>query len=118
MEYIDEFADVVATAIEVVMVLILTIGAVQALASIPRLIRDSPHIAVAVRGAWLHYAAWILLALEYALAADIIRTVVAPTWDEVGKLATIAAIRTALGFFLGKDIDQFREMHPLAADEP
>ena len=105
-----EFADLVATAIEFVMILILVIGAVQALLGVARLIFARSGLAPAVRAAWLHYAAWILLALEFALAADLIRTVVAPTWDEVGKLATIAAIRTALGWFLGRDIEELREM--------
>lgn len=118
MEAFDAFADIVATATEGLMILILIIGAIQALGSIPRLVRQRAHIAIAVREAWLHYAAWILLALEFALAADLIRTVVAPTWNEVGKLATIAAIRTALGFFLGRDIEEFREVDSEPAEEP
>jgi uncharacterized membrane protein len=35
---------------------------------------------VAGRTIWLRFATWILLALEFALAADIVRTAVAPTW--------------------------------------
>ena len=31
------------------------------------------------REIWLRFATWILLALEFALAADIVRTAVAPT---------------------------------------
>ena len=46
----------------------------------------------------------LALALEFLLAADIVRTAVAPTWDEIGKLAAIAAIRTALNFFLQREI--------------
>lgn len=118
MEAFDRFADIVATATEALMIVILIIGALQAVASLPRLIRQRAHVAVAVRVAWPHYAAWILLALEFALAADLIRTVVAPTWNEVGKLATIAAIRTALGFFLGRDIEEFREADTEPAGEP
>ena len=53
---------------------------------------------------WLKFATWILLALEFALAADILRTAVAPTWDDITKLAVIAAIRTMLNYFLAKDI--------------
>jgi uncharacterized membrane protein len=50
------------------------------------------------------FAAWIMLALEFALAADIIRTAIAPTWQDIGMLGAIAAIRTALNWFLAKDI--------------
>src|SRR3990172_3953236 len=37
---------------------------------------------------------WFALSLQLALAADILRSVVAPTWDEIGKLGAIAALRT------------------------
>ena len=47
---------------------------------------------------------WLALALEFELAADILRTAVAPTWSEIGQLAAIAALRTALNYFLGREI--------------
>jgi uncharacterized membrane protein len=49
---------------------------------------------------------WHALALELALAADIVRSVFAPTWDDIGKLAAIAAIRTVLNYFLEKEIER------------
>ncbi|GAA2462917.1 hypothetical protein GCM10010405_54080 [Streptomyces macrosporus] len=33
-----------------------------------------------------------------------LRTAVAPSFTEIGQLAAIAAIRTALNFFLGREI--------------
>ncbi|HUP27636.1 MAG TPA: DUF1622 domain-containing protein [Chloroflexia bacterium] len=48
----------------------------------------------------------LALALEFLLAADIVRTAVAPTWEEIGQLAAIVAIRTALNFFLQREIAQ------------
>jgi uncharacterized membrane protein len=47
---------------------------------------------------------WLALGLEFALAADILRTAIAPTWHDVGQLAAIAALRTMLNFFLAKEI--------------
>ena len=44
------------------------------------------------------------LALEFLLAADILRTAVAPNWDDIGKLAAIAALRTLLNYFLEREI--------------
>ena len=64
---------------------------------------------LAGREIWLRFATWILLALEFALAADILRTAVAPTWEDISKLAVIAAIRTMLNYFLAKDIVAFDE---------
>ena len=57
----------------------------------------------------MHFATWLLLGLELELAADIIRSVVAPTWQDIGKLAAIAAVRTLLNHFLGRDIAELGE---------
>jgi uncharacterized membrane protein len=46
----------------------------------------------------------LALSLEFLLGADILRTAVEPTWDEIGRLAAIAAIRTALNYFLQREI--------------
>jgi uncharacterized membrane protein len=54
----------------------------------------------------LRLGRWLALALEFLLAADILRTAVAPTWSEIGQLAAIATIRTALNFFLQIEIDR------------
>jgi uncharacterized membrane protein len=54
----------------------------------------------------LRLGRWLALALELTLAADILRTAVAPTWDEIGKLAAIATLRTALNYFLEREIRQ------------
>lgn len=59
---------------------------------------------------WVGFAGWILLSLEFALAADIVATAIAPTWDDVGRLAAIAAIRTLLNFFLERDLREVREL--------
>jgi uncharacterized membrane protein len=58
---------------------------------------------------------WLALALEFALASDIIRTAVAPSWDEIGKLAAIMALRTVLNYFLEREFDQAARLEPLEA---
>jgi uncharacterized membrane protein len=57
------------------------------------------------RRAWFDFARWLILGLEFMLAADIVRTVIAPTWVEIGQLAAIALIRTFLNFFLERDLE-------------
>ena len=52
---------------------------------------------------------FLVLGLEFQLAADILRTAVAPSFEELGQLAAVAAIRTALNFFLGREIKEERE---------
>jgi uncharacterized membrane protein len=106
IEMVDRISDIIATAIEVVMVAVIVVGSLRAIAAISSRMASRQALAPAVREIWLHYAAWILLALEFALAADIIRTVVRPDWNEIGQLGAIAAIRIALSYFLGRDIEE------------
>ncbi len=102
-----QIAETVALIIQAGAVLVVTFGALQALGLVAAAIwqreADSPR----GREIWLKFATWILLALEFALAADLVRTAVAPTWDDIGKLTVIATIRTMLNYFLAKDIATF-----------
>ena len=52
----------------------------------------------------LYFARYLTLALELQLAADILSTSIAPDWDQIGKLAAIAVIRTALNYFLNREM--------------
>jgi uncharacterized membrane protein len=52
----------------------------------------------------LAFARYLTLALEFQLAADILATSIAPTWERIGKLAAIAVIRTLLNYFLNKEM--------------
>jgi uncharacterized membrane protein len=56
----------------------------------------------------LAFARYLTLALELQLGADILSTSIAPTWDRIGKLAAIAVIRTALNYFLSKELKDER----------
>ena len=49
---------------------------------------------------------WLAVALEFELAADILNTAVTPSWSDIEKLAAIAALRTALNYFLEREIRQ------------
>ncbi len=100
-------AGAVALCIEAGVVLIVAGGATEAMVRTGQLIFGGKMSNERRRDIWLRFAVWILLALEFALAADIIRTAIAPTWDDVGKLGAIAAIRTVLNWFLGKDIEAY-----------
>jgi uncharacterized membrane protein len=51
---------------------------------------------------------FLALGLEFQLASDVLRTAVAPSFEELGQLAAVAAIRTALNYFLGKEIAEER----------
>lgn len=46
------------------------------------------------------------LALGFLVGGSILHTTFAPNWNDIGKLATIITIRTALTYFLLKDVKQ------------
>jgi len=95
----------VALALESLSVLMITIGAIEALGRIllPLVRRSTTHDSR--RAAWLSLARWLLLGLEFMLAADIVRSTISPSWDDIGQLAAIAVIRTFLNFFLERDLE-------------
>ncbi|HET8595058.1 MAG TPA: DUF1622 domain-containing protein [Intrasporangium sp.] len=66
-----------------------------------------PQAFVPVR---LSLGRFLALGLEFQLASDVLRTAVAPTFEELGKLAAVAAIRTGLNFFLAREINEEREI--------
>ncbi|MBN1152002.1 MAG: DUF1622 domain-containing protein [Dehalococcoidia bacterium] len=47
----------------------------------------------------------LLLGLEFLIAADVIRTVLQPTLEEVGILGGIVAIRTVISYFLHREME-------------
>ena len=57
----------------------------------------------------LTLARYLALALEFQLGADILSTAIAPSWEQIGKLGAIAVIRTALNFFLSKEMEEERK---------
>ena len=84
--------------------LVVSYGSLQALAGVVGTAFSRTADEMRGREIWLRFATWILLALEFALAADLVRTAVAPTWDDISKLAVIATIRTMLRVRLGTGI--------------
>jgi len=60
--------------------------------------------AAAVRQSRLELGHSFSLALGFLIGASILKTTIAPTWTDIGQLATIIAIRTILNYFLLHDI--------------
>jgi uncharacterized membrane protein len=62
------------------------------------------------RDAYLRYARCLVGGLTFQLAADILATSIAPTWDEIGRVGAIAVIRTFLNFFLERDLAEVERL--------
>ena len=107
-ELLIALADRVALAAEIAAVVCIAVGMVETIVRVVVVVGGRKlSYRDARRGVWTGFAAWIVLALEFALAADIARTAIAPTWDDIGRLAAIAVIRTVLNYFLEKDMSEF-----------
>ena len=60
------------------------------------------------------------LGLGFLIGASIINSTLAPNWDDIGKLASIIMIRTALNYFLLRDfisLNQLTEINHQPEDE-
>jgi uncharacterized membrane protein len=58
------------------------------------------------RDAWLRYARWLVAALTFQLAADIIETSITTDWMAIARVGAVAVIRTLLNYFLEKDLEE------------
>jgi uncharacterized membrane protein len=53
----------------------------------------------------------ILVSLEFFVVSDLIKLIVSPTFEALGKLASFVVIRTVLSYFLNKEIHEIKEEH-------
>jgi uncharacterized membrane protein len=113
VQTLQTVAQFIALAISALVVVIVAVGALEAVAASLRMVFSRNYLPSDLRTVWLRFARWILMALEFALGADVIRSAVAPSWDDIGKLAAIAVIRTGLSFFLARDFEEARTLKPL-----
>lgn len=110
MEAIKTLVEHLSTLVEAFAALVIAVAVAEAAVRTALIVlpgrgshdRHEHHAKEAVR---LRLGRWLALSLELLLAADILQTAIAPTWDDIGKLAAVAAIRTALNFFLQREID-------------
>lgn len=95
--------------VELMALIVLFFGTVQAFIKGLRVMLSPSATNHQRREVWLQYSRWLIYGLTFQLAADIIETSIAPSWNEIGQLGVIAVIRTFLEFFLERDIGETRE---------
>jgi uncharacterized membrane protein len=111
--FLDIVAEWTRLGLETAGALCIVAGAVTTVVSIVRQAAGRRH--VSFTGARFNLSRYLVLALEFQLAADILETAIAPEWVKIGQLAAIAAIRTALNYFLSREIVDEREQVTRAA---
>lgn len=118
---IKQFTLWLAAGTELLAAVVIAIGIIEAVWQIATVLlstrRYSESSHEAEENVRLRFGRWLALALEFELGADILRTAVAPSWSDIGQLAAIAAIRTALNFFLQHEIDNATARRAAADDQ-
>ncbi len=99
-------ASAIALAGEVLAVLIVAVGTIEAGIRVVGIIARPAASHGARKELWRRFGMWLLLALEFELAADIVRSVMSPSWQDIAELGAIAVIRTFLNYFLEKDLSE------------
>jgi uncharacterized membrane protein len=106
-----------ALVVEAIALFLIAVGAVEALIDIVRVMRVPLSTGDQRRAVWLEFARWLIAALTFQLAADLIGTSFSPTWNEIGHLGAIAGIRTFLSYFLDREVESTRSVQRESAAE-
>jgi uncharacterized membrane protein len=117
-EVFRSMAGYIALGVETGASLLILIGACEAFYTmvarlVARRFAPSTRKEILVR-----FGTWLLLGLEFELAADIIRTAISPSWNDIGQLAAVATIRTVLNHFLEKDLEKYGDSGEVMAASP
>ena len=104
---LHETVDAMVRFVEAAGALVIFVGAVYAFVRfvVEGLRTRNAEVFTPVR---LALGRFLALGLEFQLASDILRTAISPSYNELGQLAVVAALRTALNFFLGREIKEER----------
>ncbi len=108
MEQIETILEMIAVAVDLVGLAILLVAALKFLVhyvifEIKRL--KGLECVDGIRELRLGLGSYILLSLEFMIVSDIINSGLSKNMDDFLLLGLLVAIRTALSFFLGRDLD-------------
>jgi uncharacterized membrane protein len=70
--------------VEGIAILIVAVGSIEALISVARLMAERRSSGPEKRAVWLEFARWLVAALTFQLAADIVSTSFSASWNDVG----------------------------------
>lgn len=105
-ELFAQIARTAALLVEIAAVFVVAYGALEAFTRVLWIIATPRTSHGKRKELWRRFGMWLLLGLEFELAADIIGSVVSPSWQDIGQLGAIAVIRTFLNYFLEQDLER------------
>jgi uncharacterized membrane protein len=104
---ITPYIEYLTFAIDVAAGIIIGISAIMALISFLRILRKSAEEQTRAKETIrLRLARGLLLALDFVVASDILKTIIVPSITELTILAVVVGIRIVLSWSLSKEIDR------------
>lgn len=113
--WLNEISEQASVMLNLAALLVVVLGSIEVLLSLTRLVLR-PTSDDDKRLAWLRFGRWLVAALTFQLAADIVESSVMRSWQEIGRLAAVAGVRTFLNYFLDRDLSTVAER--VRASEP
>ncbi len=107
---LDRWGELVEILLNGLSLLCIVIGVVMALRRSIREKRSSPADHPLHTNFRMLFGGWLVVALEFQLAADIVGTIISPTTAHLVELGAIALIRTFLNYFLSKELLEQKEI--------
>lgn len=104
----NEILDLITKGISVSSILIIVYGTVVALIAIIRN-EFSKNKYGNIRKIRAEFGSYLLLGLEVLIGADIIKTIVEPSYEELIILAGIVIVRTVMSVFLNREIKELED---------
>lgn len=99
----------VSHAVEILAAVIVGIAVIKTLFNYFTLLKTSAS-KISKEEIRVQFGSSVAVSLELLLGADVLATAVAPSWNDIGKLAAIAILRTALNYFLEKELKHIHAM--------
>ncbi|MET0582115.1 MAG: DUF1622 domain-containing protein [Pseudoxanthomonas sp.] len=103
---LHQLAESVGLVLDAFAVLLVAAGAAIAAGKILYLVIARPPGTAQVQHIFIEFGRWLVAALTFQLGSDIVSTTITPTWDDLGRLAAVAGIRTFLTYFLDRDLER------------
>ena len=101
----------ISHAVEILAAVIIGIAVIKTLQAYISLLKKSA-VKVTKETIRVYFGSSVAVSLELLLGADVLATAVAPSWNDIGKLAAIAVIRTLLNYFLERELTHIHSQAP------
>jgi len=105
-EVIEAIVNIIASFAHMAAIIVIVIGIIKAFLIFITDVFTKKEAREAIKESRLEIGHAFSLGLGFLIGASILKTTIAPTWNDIGQLAAIIAIRTILNYFLLRDIQE------------